>query len=224
MTRKTPSDFISYDDWLSHVRREIPVREQPYTLAVGRTELFRSFFGALGQVFPASIAMELERIDVLHDHERTAALETLNNAILANLTRLLADQALPNMSVSELRELAPPRDQIRHLRSHLAQENPYFALWVAYQGGVINHSTTEDWDSYVLRELVSESTEKIEFAHAMAELDKLFTAFHDENRALPSLSFERIWFLHHLRGPERMAQTCAVLGMLTAELAACTSA
>ena len=40
----------------------------------------------------------------------------------------------------------------------------------------------------------------------------------------PGLSFERIWFLHSLRGPERMLQTHAVLGMLTAELAACTSA
>jgi hypothetical protein len=58
----------------------------------------------------------------------------------------------------------------------------------------------------------------------MAELDKLLTLFHDENRELPSLSFERIWFLHYLHGPERMLQTSAVLGMLAAELAACTSA
>jgi hypothetical protein len=58
----------------------------------------------------------------------------------------------------------------------------------------------------------------------MAELDKLLTLFHHENRELPSLSFERIWFLHSLCGPERMLQTSAVLGMLTAELATCTSA
>jgi hypothetical protein len=224
MTRKTPSDFRSHYDWLLYVRHEIPVREQPYALAVGRTELFRSFFGALGQVCPASIAIELERIDVLHDHERTAALETLNKAILANLTRLLADQARPNMSVSELRELASPRDQIRQLRSHLAQKNSYFALWVAYKKGVNDHSVAEGWDEYLLQELGAESAEEITFAHAMVELDKLLTLFYDGNRALPSLSVERIWFLDSLCGPERMLQTRAVLGMLTAELTACTSA
>jgi hypothetical protein len=58
----------------------------------------------------------------------------------------------------------------------------------------------------------------------MVELDKLLALFHDGNRVLPGLAFERIWFLHSLRGPERMLQTRAVLGMLTAELAACTSA
>jgi hypothetical protein len=35
MTRKTPSDFESHDDWLTHVRSEIPRPEQPYALAVG---------------------------------------------------------------------------------------------------------------------------------------------------------------------------------------------
>ena len=58
----------------------------------------------------------------------------------------------------------------------------------------------------------------------MAELDKLLIFFHDKNWALPGLAFERIWFLYSLRGPERMLQTRAALGMLTAELAACTSA
>jgi hypothetical protein len=58
----------------------------------------------------------------------------------------------------------------------------------------------------------------------MVELDKLLSLFHDGNRVLPGLIFERIWFLHSLRGPERMLQTRAVLGMLTAELAACISA
>ena len=53
---------------------------------------------------------------------------------------------------------------------------------------------------------------------------RLLTLFHDDNLPLPRLAFERIWFLHYLRGPERMAQTCAVLGTLMAELGACTSA
>ena len=93
-----------------------------------------------------------------------------------------------------------------------------------YKRAVSDHSIAEDWDEYLLQELGAESAEEIAFAQAMAELDKALSLFRDRNRALPSLSFERIWFLHYLRGPERMAQTRAALGMLTAELTACTSA
>ena len=101
MTRKTPSDFTSHDDWLSYVRREIAVSDQPYALAFGRVELFRSFYGMQGHEFPAPFATEFERIDEMHGPERTAALETLNKSILANLTQLLADQSRPSLSASD---------------------------------------------------------------------------------------------------------------------------
>ena len=55
MTRKTPSDFTSHDDWLSHVRREIAVSDQPYALAFGRMELFRSFYRMQGLAVPSSV-------------------------------------------------------------------------------------------------------------------------------------------------------------------------
>jgi hypothetical protein len=48
MTRETPSDFASHDQWLAHVSREIPVPEQPYALAFGRMELFRRFYRMQG--------------------------------------------------------------------------------------------------------------------------------------------------------------------------------
>ena len=117
-----------------------------------------------------------------------------------------------------------PQEQIQKLRNHLAQQNPYFRLWIVYKRSVSDYSVAGGWDEYLLQELGSESDEEIAFARAMVELDTLLTLFHDGNLALPSLTFERIWFLHSLRGPERMLQTRAVLGMLTAELAACTSA
>ena len=79
------------------------------------------------------------------------------------------------------------------------------------------------WEEYLLQELGSQGVDEIDFARAMVELDKLLNHYRDENRALPSFAFERVWFLHYLRGPERMAQTRAVLGMLTAELRTCTS-
>jgi len=224
MTRKTPSDFTSHDDWLSYVRREIAVSDQHYALAFGRMELFRNFYRMQRLPFPIQIAQEFERIEMLQDPERTAALEALNGEVLRNLTGHLFNQAQSSASESDSRTLPSPREQIQELLNHLAQQNPYFRFWVVYKRGLSEHSVAEEWGEYLLQELGARSAEEIAFAHAMVELDKLLSLFHDGNRVLPGLSFERIWFLHSLRGPERLLQTRAVLGMLTAELAACTSA
>ena len=224
MTRKTPSDFTSHDDWLSYVRSEITVSDQPYALAFGRMELFRSFYRMQGLPFPIPAAQEFERIEMLQDPERTAALEALNGEVLRNLTVHLFNQAQSNALESDSRTLPSPREQIQELRNHLAQRNPYFSLWVVYKRDVKDHPVAEELGEYLLQELGARSAEEIAFAHAMVELEKLLFLFHDGNRVLPGLSFERIWFLHSLRGPERMLQTRAVLGMLTSELAACTSA
>ena len=224
MTKTIPSDFGSHDDWLLHVRREIPVPEQPYALALGCIDLFRSFYRMQGLPFPIPVAQEFERIEMLQDPERTAALEALNSEVLRNLTVHLFNQAQSNASESDSRTLPSPREKIQELRNHLAQQNPYFSLWVVYKSDVKDHPVAEEWGKYLLQELGARSAGEIAFAHAMVELEKLLSLFHDGNRVLPGLSFERIWFLHSLRGPERMLQTRAVLGMLTAELSACTSA
>jgi hypothetical protein len=224
MTRTIPSDFGSHDDWLLHLRHEIPVPEQPYALALGRIDLFRSFYLMQGLPFPIPVAQEFERIEMLQDPERTAALEALNGEVLRNLTVHLFNRAQSSASEGDSRTLPSPREQIQELRNHLAQQNPYFGLWVVYQRDAKDHPVAEEWGEYLLQELGARSAEEIAFARAMIELEKLLSLFHDGNRVLPSLSFERIWFLHSLRGPERMLQTRAVLGMLTAELSACTSA
>jgi hypothetical protein len=224
MTRTIPSDFGSHDDWLLYVRREIPVPEQPYALALGRIDLFRSFYLMQGLPFLIPVAQELERIEMLQDPERTAALEALNGEVLRNLTVHLFNQAQSNASESDSRTLPSPREQIQELRNHLAQQNLYFSLWVVYKRDVKDHPVAEEWGKYLLQELGARSAEEIAFAHAMVELEKLLSLFHDGNRVLPGLSFERIWFLHSLRGPERMLQTRAVLGLLTTELTACAFA
>ena len=224
MIRTIPSDFGSHGDWLLHVRREIPVPEQPYAHALGRIDLFRSFYLMQGLPFPIPVAQEFERIEMLEDPERTAALEALKGEVLRNLTVHLFNRAQSNAPESDSRTLPSPQEQIQELRNHLAQQNPYFGHWVVYKRDVKHHPVTEEWDEYLLQELGARSAEEIAFAHAMVELEKLLSLFHDGNRVLPGLSFERIWFLHSLRGPERMLQTRAVLGMLTAELVACTSA
>jgi hypothetical protein len=224
MIRKRPSNFGTHDDWLAHVRRKIPVPEQPYALAVGRMELFRRFYRMQGLSFPTQFTEELQRIETMHDPERTPALEALNDLIFISLTMHLFNRARSITSIDDRKAPASPRKEIEELFSHLAQKNRYFALWTVYKRGVSDRSVAEEWDEYLLQELGTQSPEAIVFTRAMVELDRLLTLFHDENLALPSLAFERIWFLHYLRGPERMAQTRAVLGMLMAELEACTSA
>ena len=98
MTRKTPSDFACHDDWLSYVRNEIAVSDQPYVLAFGRIDLFRSFYRMQGLPFPAQFAEELERIETLHDPERAVALVALNDTILPRLTKQLSNRVPPTPS------------------------------------------------------------------------------------------------------------------------------
>lgn len=223
MTRRTPSDFRSRDDWLTHVRCEIPIPEQPYALAGGRLDLFRAFYRMQGLPFPVQFAEELKRIETLLEPGRTGALEALNDAIFIALTMHLFNRAQPITSIDEW-QTAAHRGQIQELLSHLAQKNPYFALWSGYKSGATDRSVAEAWDDYLAQELGPQCVEEIDFTRLMVELDRLLTHFHDDNLPLPRLAFERIWFLHYLRGPERMAQTRAVLGTLMAELGACRSA
>lgn len=115
-------------------------------------------------------------------------------------------------------------EEICELLGHLTRTNPYFALWDLYKRGVSQHSVAGEWREFLLEHLGPESDEEIDFACAMVDLDKLLATYRDQRLALPILLFQRICFLHYIRGPERMAQTRAVLGTLTAELAACTSA
>ena len=74
------------------------------------------------------------------------------------------------------------------------------------------------WDEYLLAELGADGSEEATFTRSMAELDRLLSFFQVNDRPLPRSAFERIWFLHYLRGGERMVQTRAVLNMLLAEM------
>jgi hypothetical protein len=127
---------------------------------------------------------------------------------------------------TDMSHQSPPTatEEIRELLGHLTRTNPYFALWDLYKRGVSENSVAGEWREFLLEHLGPESEQEIEFACAMVDLDKLLAVYRDQRLALPMLLFERICFLHYIRGAERMAQTRAVLGTLTAELAACTSA
>lgn len=119
---------------------------------------------------------------------------------------------------------ATAAEEIHELLGHLTRTNPYFALWDLYKRGVSEYSVAGEWREFLFEQLDPANEQEIDFACAMVDLDKLLAIYRDQRLALPMLLFERICFLHYIRGPERMAQTRAVLGTLTAELAACTSA
>lgn len=115
-------------------------------------------------------------------------------------------------------------EEIDELLIYLRRTNPYFALWGVYKRGVSEHPVAGEWRQFLLEQLGPESEEDIEFACVMAEVDKVLAVYREQSRPLPMLAFERICFVHCIRGPERMAQTQAILGTLTAELPACMSA
>jgi len=224
MTRKMPSDFENHADWVAYVREHIPESEQDYKLACGRTELFRSFYKTRKQDLPDEFARELPYIEMLIGSARTIAFEQLNERIFANLVQLLFLETRPAEVGADTAASLTAREQVDELTQHLVLKNPHYALWTAYRKGTGDYSTFESWDDYLNRELGSTDSQEVDFTHAMIELDKLLAFFRDRNQALPRFTFERVWFLHYLREPERMLQTRAVLTMLMAEMGACTSA
>lgn len=151
-------------------------------------------------------------------------LEQLNGRIFANLLQLLFLETRPVEIGADTAGLLSARDQVDELTRHLASKNPHYALWTGYRKSLEHPLPMESWDDYLNQELGSANSQHADFTRAMVELDKLFALFRDRNQPLPRFTFERVWFLHYLREPERMLQTRAVLTMLMAEMGACTSA
>ena len=218
------TDFDGQDEWISYVRACVPVVEREYVLACGRTELFKSFYEVRKQEFPAEYKQGLGRIQTLSEPDRTDSLERLNERIFAGLTELLFHETQPKQVESAAFAPVSPKEQVQELLNHLAEKNPYFALWVDYKRGLAENLETQDWDQYLRKELGPADEDAIVFAKAMADLDKLLLYFQDQNVPLPRYFFERAWFLHYLRGPERMLQTQALLNTLATETGECTCA
>lgn len=224
MPMKGRTEFANPEEWMSYVRDCVPVADREYVLACGRTELFMSFYEMRRHEFPAEFTEELSRIQALSEPHRTVDLDRLNERIFGSLTELLFHESQP--ARTEAAAVAPvsPNEQVQELLNHLTEKNPYFALWVDYKRGHVANLDTREWEDNLSQELGSADEDAIEFAKAMAEMDKLLCYFQDRNLPLPRYFFERIWFLHYLRGRERMLQTRALLQTLTMEIAECTSA
>ncbi len=224
MTKKMPSDFENHADWVAYVREHIPAGEQDYMFACGRTELFRSFYRTRKQDFPDEFAQELIHVEMLIGPARTIAFEQLNERIFVNLVQLLFLETRPAEIGADTAASLTAREQVDELTRHLASKNPHYALWTAHRKTLGDSSMVESWGDYFNQKLGAANSQDVDFTLAMVELDKLLASFRDRNQALPRFTFERVWFLHYLREPERMLQTRAVLTMLMAEMGACTSA
>jgi hypothetical protein len=224
MPIRSRTEFASQDEWTAYVRDFVPVLERGHVLACGRTELFRSFYEVRKQEFPAEYTEELGRIQILSEPRRTDRLQRLNERIFAGLTELLFHQTQFERLAGAPLAPVSPREQVQELRNHLAEKNSYFALWVDYKRGLAENLDTQDWDQYLRKELGPADEDAIVFAKAMADLDNLLFYFRDQNLPLPRYFFERAWFLHYLRDPERMLQTRALLNTLATETGECTCA
>jgi hypothetical protein len=224
MQRKSRACFANHDEWLVYVRRELPCDEQTYVLAFGRTELLLSFLEVRNQSLPAELKAELERILGLSDSDRAGQLDALNKRIMAHLIEVLFAEAGPTLDQEKHTSKLSPRQQTQELRDHLASRNQYFRIWIDYKKHVGGAFDEPAWVEYLHRQLGEEDADSLDFAKAMAELDRLLVWFHDSNIPLPQYFFKRTWFLHFLHEPERMAQMRALLSTLVAEIPQCMSA
>lgn len=224
MNGKTPFDFSTHGDWLAYVREIVPAAQQPYALARGRMELFKSFYRVRKEIFPVVFTVDLEHIEALPDPDRTAGLEALNERILATLGELLFKQALPKVGQAAQTPSTSPCEHVQELLDHLAMKNPHFQFLKAHKEADEPAVNATELDIDLQPELDSENEADIAFTLAMRELDQLLRYFRDRNLSLPKYMFERSWFLHLLHEPERMVQTRALLNTLAAEIEACASA
>lgn len=217
---KLPTDFSDPKEWRAYVRATVQPEDVEFTLAYGRTALFLRFYEVRGERFPEEFRAELTRINGLSDPVRTKSLIALNDRILAATTQLLVT---PTAS-SAFDEAGTPRKLIDNLLDNLARNNPSFALWTHYSQFVRQQPEAPCWQEYVANEFRDGAKDEIEFTLLMGDLGKMLVLFRDRNLALPPLYFERIAFLHHLRGPERNLQARAVVQGVLEVIASCASA
>jgi hypothetical protein len=213
---KMPTDFSDPKEWRAYVRATVPPEDVDFTLAYGRTMLFLRFYEVRGERFPEEFRAELTRIDGLSDPVRTASLVKLNDRILSATTQFLTTRAASSLG----NETKAPSELI----DNLARNNPCFALWTHYSNFVQQQPDAPCWEEYVANECKDGADGEMEFTLLMGDLGKFLALFRDRNLALPPLYFERISFLHHLRGPERNLQARAVVQGLLEVIASCASA
>lgn len=221
---KSPTDFIDPKEWREYVHCSVSSEEVPYTLAFGRTILFARFFEARNQTLALCFCVELADIVSLQEPERTRALETLNDRIFAEMTRFLATAVPPAPPESEDILSLPGGELVDAALNYLAKENSYFRLWEDYSEQAKRGGVLLSWQEFVISSSGPNSEDEMEFALLMRQLGNLLHYFRARNLALSPQCLSRIWFLHYLRGAERIAQTRVLVQSLLEAMSACASA
>jgi hypothetical protein len=225
---KSSKDFANPAEWRDYVRAFVPEQEVDYVLAFERTQLFLCFYKLRGMKPPAEVKAELDRIAKLNEPERTRALEAFNDLLLATATiQLMSECESQTVASNHTGTQSDPREQIDTLLNHLGRTSPCYRFWCHYAGSV-KPAGRLPWEEFVVtlhsRDLSKSAKRDGEYAVLIGRLGQLLAHYRDNNLPLPPLSFERIWFLDRLRGPERNLQARAVVQGLIEAIKPCASA
>ena len=225
---KSSKDFADPRDWRDYVRAFVPDEDVDYVRAFERAQLFLCFYKLREMKPPTEVKAELQRIAKLNEPERTEALEALNDLLLATATMQLMSECKSN-TVADNPPGVPidPREQIDTLLEHLGRTNPCYRFWRHYTGSA-DSAGRLPWEELVTTlhslDLSKNAKSEEEYEVLIGQLGQLLAHYRDNDRPLPPLSFERIWFLDRLRGPERNLQARAVVQGLIEAMKPCASA
>ncbi len=220
---KPPIEFAEQSEWADHVQGTSPREDAGYQHAFARTILFGRFYEVQNQQFPRKFCAELITIVALEEPGRMCALEALNRRIFADMTQFLfaAAQSEPDSAATDG---VDPEQGIDELIAFLLHENPYFAMWTRYSEHPDRHPGARSWERFLAQMRLASPYIDIEFAQVTSQLGQLLHQYRAHHLALPSHLFSRVWFLHYLRGAERIVQTRAVVQGLTEAIQPCAFA
>lgn len=221
---KTPNDFRNQDEWLAFVHTTVSAEDIPFTLAIGRTDMFREFYKLRSQPFPERFSTEIERISILAEPFRTKELEALNYTIMGDMVQFLFTAAVGTSIEWDCPYPITPREVIDQLLEHLRTRNPYFALWTHYKDKVAKQQGAPEWREFVVKTMGVGEDREIEFALLMSEMGQCLDLYHLREMGLPKRFYFQIWFLYRSHGPERNAMTRALVQELVEGLEPCASA
>lgn len=221
---KTPNDFRSQGEWLAFVCATVPPEDVPFTLAMGRTGMFRQFYELRAQPFPPRFTVEIERISALREPARTRELEALNETIMGDMVQFLFTAAAGISTGGDCPYPISPREVIDELLEHLRTKDPYFALWTHYKENIARKEDKPEWRDYVIKMMRVGEAREIDFALLMSELGRCLDLYYEREMVLPKRFYFQIWFLYHSTGPERNAMTRALVQELVEGLEPCASA
>lgn len=221
---KTPNDFRNQEEWRAFVQETVAPEDIPFTLAKGRTGMFREFYELRSQPFPERFSLAIDRISALGEPDRTKELEALNEIIMGDMIQFLFTAAAGVSTVGDCPYPTTPREVIEELQEHLRSMNPYFALWMHYKDKISRQQGAPEWREHVIKTMGVGEDREIDFALLISEMGRCLELYHHREVVLPKHFYFQIWFLYRSEGPERNAMTRTLVQELVEGLQPCGSA